>query len=310
MDGTFHDVSINVTGLTPGAGYCAEVVASNPAGSTPIDDGDQAFWTQLPAPPQYTLTVSTVGLGPEVGSGTVTSSPAGIDCGVAATACSMNVTAGTQVTLTENPAPANAFGGWLGSPCSGSSTCAVTVNANTKITAAFNKLPANLIVQADGPGSGTVTSSPPGIPSPLDCTVGGTSCQAEFFGLTQVTLTATAAHGSTVSNWSGGGCSGGSSTCVVTLNPSADPNLGVTFVTVTFGPAAVPPKHTTVCVVPKVKGKSLASAKKAIKSHHCSVGKITRVKSTTKNRGHVVGQSPKPGRHLKEGSRVALKVGK
>jgi beta-lactam-binding protein with PASTA domain len=62
--------------------------------------------------------------------------------------------------------------------------------------------------------------------------------------------------------------------------------------------------------VPKVKGKSLAAAKKAIKSHHCSVGKITRVKSTTKNRGHVVGQSPKPGRHLKEGSRVALKVGK
>jgi hypothetical protein len=314
-DGTFHDVSVNVTGLTPLAGYCAEVVASNSTGSTPIDDGDQAFWTQLPPPPQYTLTVSILGFGPDVGSGTVTSSPAGIDCGAAATACSMNVTAGTQVTLTASPAPANAFGGWLGSPCSSSagsaSSCTVTVNANTKVSAAFNELPANLVVQANGPGSGTVTSSPTGIPSPLDCTVGGGTCQTELFGLTQVTVTATPASGSIVSGWSGGGCSGDSSTCIATLNPSADPKLGVTFISVTFSPKpSPPPTHTTTCVVPKVKGKSLAAAKKAIRSHHCSVGKITKVTSTKRNRGHVVSQSPKPGQHLKEGSKVALKVGK
>jgi hypothetical protein len=42
----------------------------------------------------------------------------------------------------------------------------------------------------------------------------------------------------------------------------------------------------------------------------CSVGKITKVSSSPKNKGHVISQSPKPGKHLRKGTRVALKVGK
>jgi beta-lactam-binding protein with PASTA domain len=62
--------------------------------------------------------------------------------------------------------------------------------------------------------------------------------------------------------------------------------------------------------VPKLKGKTVAAAKRAINKAHCSVGKITKVASSPKNRGRVVSQSPKPGTHLKKGSKVALKVGK
>jgi beta-lactam-binding protein with PASTA domain len=65
-----------------------------------------------------------------------------------------------------------------------------------------------------------------------------------------------------------------------------------------------------VCVVPKVKGKKLAAAGTAIRKHHCAVGKITKVKSPAKDKGHVLSQKPKPGRHLKKGAKVALRVGK
>jgi hypothetical protein len=70
-----------------------------------------------------------------------------------------------------------------------------------------------------------------------------------------------------------------------------------------------PPPPPTQCVVPKLKGKKLGAAKNAIRNAHCSVGKITKVKSTRKHRNRVLSQNPKPGEHLKQGSKVALKIG-
>ena len=82
---------------------------------------------------------------------------------------------------------------------------------------------------------------------------------------------------------------------------------GDTTVTSTF--TANPPPPTTQCVVPKLKGKKLGAAKIAIRKAHCRVGKVTKVKSTRKHRNRVLSQNPKPGKHLREGSKVALKVG-
>jgi len=62
-------------------------------------------------------------------------------------------------------------------------------------------------------GSGAVTSSPTGI----SC---GSTCSASFNSGASVTLTETPASGSTFAGWSGGGCSGTSSTCVVTMSSS------------------------------------------------------------------------------------------
>jgi len=77
---------------------------------------------------------------PENSSGTVTSSPSGINC---PGTCNASFPAGTQVTLTETPNNSN-FVGW-GGACSGhSSTCAVTVNGNQQVSLTFN--PADVTV--------------------------------------------------------------------------------------------------------------------------------------------------------------------
>jgi cytochrome c551/c552 len=63
------------------------------------------------------------------------------------------------------------------------------------------------------------------------------------------------------------------------------------------------------CIVPKVVGKPLSAAKKRLTAAHCGVGKITKVYSKVK-KGRVAAQSPRPGKHLKAGARVALRVSK
>jgi hypothetical protein len=225
------------------------------------------------------------------GSGTVTSSPAGIDCPPAISGrCEMWAPPGTQITLTATADPGSSFAGWSGGGCSGTHTCVVTLNSNMTVTASFAAKP-RLKVALAGTGSGTVTSSPAGI----DC---GDGCGLWAEPGTQFTLTATADPGSSFSGW-GGVCSG-TSTCVVTLNSD-------TPVSAWFASDSPPPPK--VCVVPNVTGKTLAVAKKTIRSQHCSVGKITKAKSSPKNKGRVISQNPTAGLHLKNGTKVALKIG-
>ncbi len=81
-------------------------------------------------PTTYTLTVSRTG----TGSGTVTSSPAGISCG---STCSASFTGGTVVTLTATAATGSTFAGWSGA-CTGTGTCSAAMGANTSVSAAFS----------------------------------------------------------------------------------------------------------------------------------------------------------------------------
>ncbi len=74
-----------------------------------------------------------------------------------------------------------------------------------------------LTLSVAGTGSGTVTSSPPGISCPG-------ACEARFGG--QVTLTATPAAGSTFAGWSNGVCSG-TGACTITM--SSDETVSATF---------------------------------------------------------------------------------
>jgi uncharacterized delta-60 repeat protein len=73
------------------------------------------------------------------GSGSVQSSPQGIDCGAS---CSGPFDDGSQVTLTATAAAGSAFTGWSGAGCSGTNACALTMNADQTVTATFNALPA------------------------------------------------------------------------------------------------------------------------------------------------------------------------
>jgi uncharacterized repeat protein (TIGR02543 family) len=151
------------------------------------------------------------------GSGTVTSSPAGIDCG---TDCTENFATGTVVTLTATPASGSLFAGWSGASCSGTGTCVVTMDAARSVTANFEP-GALLTISKNGSGSGTVTSNPVGV----DC---GLDCEETYNYSTIVTLTAIPAAGSIFSGWSGAGCSG-TGTCVITMDAARS-------VTATFEP--------------------------------------------------------------------------
>jgi hypothetical protein len=84
-----------------------------------------------PTPNQYTLTVSKSG----TGSGTVTSSPAGIDCG---SNCTEDVKTDTKITLKAKADTNSTFTGWSGGGCSGTGTCVVVMNADIAVTAAFS----------------------------------------------------------------------------------------------------------------------------------------------------------------------------
>ena len=62
------------------------------------------------------------------------------------------------------------------------------------------------------------------------------------------------------------------------------------------------------CVVPKIVGKTLRTAKRAIRRKHCRVGRVRRAHSARVRTGRVVSQRPKPGRHLANGAKVNLVV--
>lgn len=61
------------------------------------------------------------------------------------------------------------------------------------------------------------------------------------------------------------------------------------------------------CVVPKLKGKMLNPAKKAIRRANCKVGAIQRRKGKP---GKVIRQNPRPGKVLAPGTKVKITVGK
>jgi len=157
------------------------------------------------------LTVSGAG----TGSGTVTSSPAGISCG---SDCTEIYPGNQSVTLTATAASGSVFTGWSGT-CSTSTTnkCTVSMAQAVSVTATF-EVPQTLTVLKDGTGTGTVTSSSTGI----NC---GATCTATM--VDTVTLTATAAAGSGLVKWTG--CSSTSTnTCTVKM-------LAAKTITATFG---------------------------------------------------------------------------
>ena len=118
------------------------------------------------------LTVNETG----AGSGTVTSSPAGIVCPPAAT-CSAGFPSGTAVILTATASDGSTFAGWSGvTGCPGTGTCTVTVTAAVTVTATFNS------------GNSPVTIGlAPGSPSTVNTTPGSSA----VFGLTLTALPGT-----------------------------------------------------------------------------------------------------------------------
>jgi hypothetical protein len=108
------------------------------AGSTPTpaEGGTKAQ--------NFQLTVNLTGSG----TGTVSSSPAGVTCN--GNACTGSFAKGTAVTLTLTPAPGSIFVAWSGG-CSGTSTCAPVLDKDVTVGAELTSL--------DGAWSGTYTNT-------------------------------------------------------------------------------------------------------------------------------------------------------
>jgi len=99
----------------------------------------------------------------------------------------------------------------------------------------------DLTVAKAGTGAGTVASTPAGI----DC---GATCKGSFASGTSVTLTATAAAGSTFAGWSGA-CTGSSATCAVIVSEAATATATFTATSATVkGKPAVKQGRATLTV--------------------------------------------------------------
>ena len=104
----------------------------------------------MPSPPvNFNLAVVKIG----AGTGTVTSSPAGISCGATCTASFAN---NSVVTLTATAGTNSAFRGWSGG-CVGTGACVITLTSNTTATANFDALPV-ISAASIAPGSPTTTN--------------------------------------------------------------------------------------------------------------------------------------------------------
>jgi hypothetical protein len=131
--GTNSTLTLTAGANTPAGKYTVQVVgtaASAVHGTTvtfTVDTG-------------HTLTVAKSA----AGVGTVTSNPAGIDCG---STCSYPFVSGTPVTLTASPAAGSVFLSWSGD-CSGTS-CTPKMDADHAVTANFDAVPSC----TDGSGS-------------------------------------------------------------------------------------------------------------------------------------------------------------
>lgn len=101
---------------------------------------------------RFDLTVSVTA------GGSVSSTPAGIQCG---SDCSESYAANTSVTLTATPAAGQSFSGW-GGACTGTGTCTVTMSQARSVTAAFTPTPTGTVMYFSDCQSGAAPGCVPG----------------------------------------------------------------------------------------------------------------------------------------------------
>ncbi len=150
------------------------------------------------------------------GVGTVTSNPAGINCGVACNSQSAPFDDGTTVTLTAVAATGSTFTGWSGAGCAGTGTCVInSLQSDQTVTATF-ALAGTVTINKTGTGSanGTVTSTNPA--GGISC---GADCSEVYSNGTNLTLSATVMAGTVFTGWSGGSgtCTGTTTPCTFTV---------------------------------------------------------------------------------------------
>jgi hypothetical protein len=147
----FHDTTTGNNATSSSGGKFPAVSGYDLCTGWGTPNGTNLINTLAPptTPPTFQLAIAKIG----AGSGTVTSSPAGISCGVT---CAASFASNTVVTLTATADANSAFRGWSGG-CTGTGDCVVTISSNTTRTANFDALPV-VSAAAIGPALPTTTN--------------------------------------------------------------------------------------------------------------------------------------------------------
>ena len=112
---------------------CSVAVSGDTAVVGAFGDDDNGFYSGSAYFYRIRYTLSALRDG--TGSGTVVSSPEGIDCpGV----CDFDFVVGKEVTLTAEPDPGSALDDWTGADCPGNGNCTLTMDQDYTVTATFN----------------------------------------------------------------------------------------------------------------------------------------------------------------------------
>jgi len=164
-----------------------------------------------------TLTTSVTG------NGTISSSPAGINCG---TDCSEIYAQGQAVTLTASPLSGNSFDSWTGACAGQGAICTITMNTDLATAAVFTANPVLYPLSVSISGGGSVTSNPAGI----TC---GTDCSQDYTDGTSVQLTASANSGFSFSGWTGA-CAGQGNPCTLTMSQAQNTTANFMLIPVSY----------------------------------------------------------------------------
>ncbi|MDM8566628.1 fibronectin type III domain-containing protein [Candidatus Halobeggiatoa sp. HSG11] len=191
--------SYNDTSLSCGTSYSYSVKATNVGGDStaitvsttteacpsPTNTGGS---TSTPLPSTMTVFTKFGGLG----SGTVTSSPSGINCKTVDEECSAKFDTASHVELTAKADSGSIFDRWNNTDCS----TKMFLTSSRNCIAYFKLTPRTLTVSY--PENGVITSSPSGI----DCGNTSQKCYSEFEGGKNISLTATPNTDYMVDSWS------------------------------------------------------------------------------------------------------------
>jgi Divergent InlB B-repeat domain len=163
------------------------------------------------------------------GGGTITSSPAGINCtisnGASSGVCSVAFATGTFVSLTQIPVGASLFQGWSGD-CAGN-PCQLTMSQPRVAELTYRVPPAGIVaVNGTGTGTGSVTSSPSGISCTVTAGVTSGVCSATFDAGASVTLIGGSSNSGSFDGFTGA-CTGGN--CVIAVSSGVTSAVSAAF---------------------------------------------------------------------------------
>jgi hypothetical protein len=285
-----------VTGLTNGTTYTFRVAAKNALG-TGAQSAHSIAVTPRTTPDAPTNVSATVG---GAGQATVSWSAPAFNGGSAITGYDVTsyVAGVAKGKITVGAVAQTTFGGLTNGTTYTFRVAAKNVaGTGAQSTDSNSVVPAvpkfTLTIVKSGAGAGTVSGGA------INC---GASCAGDFDGGSSVTLTASTSSDSKFAGWSGA-CTGVGS-CTVWFDAAKT-------VTATFDKIqAQQPAQTRSpqCVVPNVKRKPLATAKRRIAAAHCRTGKVAKAKSKTVPKGRVISQKLKAGKRLPAGSKINLVV--